>query len=66
MADSGTLVASIATARYEAGFDFGVRVPKSGRPEYSEVIGERDFSSGHPAMQALNPSVYEMIVFLSQ
>lgn len=32
------------------------------RPEYRQVIGDRDFSSGHPAMQALNPRVYQMIV----
>lgn len=35
------------------------------RAEYRQVLGDRDFSSGHPAMQALNPSVYQMIVFLS-
>ena len=33
-------------------------------PEYRQVIGDRDFSSGHPAMQALNPGVYAMIVSL--
>jgi hypothetical protein len=31
-------------------------------PEYRQVIGDRVFSSGHPAMQALNPSVYQIIV----
>jgi len=36
------------------------------RPEYRQVIGDSDFSSGHPAMQALNPGVYQMIVFLSR
>lgn len=35
-------------------------------PQYREVIGDKDFSSGHPAMQTLNPSVYQMIVFLTQ
>jgi hypothetical protein len=25
-----------------------------------QVVGEREFSSGHPAMQTLNPRVYEM------
>jgi hypothetical protein len=27
-----------------------------------QVLGIRDYSSGHPAMQALNPRVYEMMV----
>ena len=36
------------------------------RPDYRQVLGDRDFSSGHPAMQVLNPSVYQMIVSLSQ
>jgi len=27
---------------------------------YNQVIGDREFSSGHPAMQALNPFVYEI------
>jgi hypothetical protein len=29
-----------------------------------QVVGDRAFSSGHPAMQALNPSIREMIVYL--
>lgn len=29
---------------------------------YRQLIGERQFSSGHPAMQALNPSVYELLI----
>jgi len=29
---------------------------------YRQVGGERDFSSGHPAMQALNPVIYEIFV----
>jgi len=33
--------------------------------EYRQVIGDREFSSAHPAMQALNPRVYQMIVFIS-
>jgi hypothetical protein len=24
---------------------------------------QREFSSGHPAMQALNPSVYQMLIW---
>ena len=31
-------------------------------PEYRQVVGDRVFSSGHPAMQALNPRVYQIIV----
>ncbi len=31
--------------------------------DYFAVSGDREFSSGHPAMQKLNPSVYEMIFF---
>ena len=27
-----------------------------------DVSGERQFSSGHPAMQALNPAIYEIFV----
>ena len=33
-------------------------------PEYRQVIGDRIFSSGHPAMQALDPRVYQMIVLV--
>lgn len=36
------------------------------RPEFYEVLGDGEFSSGHPAMQALNPRVYQMIIFLSR
>jgi hypothetical protein len=35
---------------------------KYAAPEYRQVIGDRIFSSGHPAMQALDPRVYQMIV----
>jgi hypothetical protein len=31
-------------------------------PEAAQVRGDRDFSSSHPAMQKLNPKVYQMIV----
>ena len=34
----------------------------TGSPEYRQVLGDHVFSSGHPAMQALNPRVYQMIV----
>lgn len=34
------------------------------RSAYSDVQGEKDFSSGHPAMQLLNPEVYHMIVVI--
>ena len=29
---------------------------------YSAVTGDRDFSSGHPAMQKLDPKVYDIVV----
>jgi hypothetical protein len=29
---------------------------------YRQVLGDRRFSSGHPAMQALNPQVYELFL----
>jgi len=28
----------------------------------NQLKGEREFSSGHPAMQALNPAVYELML----
>jgi hypothetical protein len=28
-----------------------------------QVIGDKEFSSGHPAMQALNPTVYELLIW---
>lgn len=31
-------------------------------PLFRQLIGEREFSSGHPAMQSLNPSVYELFL----
>jgi len=41
-------------------------VSAMGTAEYCEVIGERFFSSGHPAMQTLDPKVYQMIIYLSR
>jgi hypothetical protein len=32
------------------------------QPEEDQVLGDRDYSSSHPAMQKLNPRVYQMIV----
>ena len=29
---------------------------------YRQVQGDREFSSGHPAMQALNPQIYELLL----
>ena len=31
-------------------------------PLYRQLLGEREFSSGHPAMQSLDPVVYEMLI----
>jgi hypothetical protein len=33
-------------------------------PEYRQVVGDRIFSSGHPAMQALNPTIRQLIVLI--
>ena len=33
--------------------------------EYQAVLGDREFSSDHPAMQKLNPRIYEMVVFFA-
>ncbi len=35
-------------------------VPRN-QPDYWKVKGSREFSSGHPSMQAFNPVVYELI-----
>jgi hypothetical protein len=37
----------------------------TGSPEWRQVMGAREFSSGHAAMQKLNPRVYEMLVDFS-
>jgi hypothetical protein len=44
----------------------GPSVEARALPQYLEVIGDKEFSSGHPAMQELNPSVGQIIVSLSQ
>jgi hypothetical protein len=31
-------------------------------PLYRQLLGEREFSSGHPAMQGLDPAVYELFL----
>lgn len=38
------------------------RPEASGWRVFKQVVGDRGFSSGHPAMQVLNPFVYEMIL----
>jgi len=38
------------------------RVIHGMRPYYNQVAGDREFSSGHPAMQALNSRVYMVIL----
>jgi hypothetical protein len=37
----------------------------SNRDAYNSVLGDREFSSGHPAMQKLNPSVFEMGIIIA-
>jgi hypothetical protein len=34
---------------------------QSQQPDYRSVLGDGSFSSGHPAMQRLNPCVYQLI-----
>jgi hypothetical protein len=38
--------------------------PAAGAPDslFSQVIGDREFSSQHPAMVALNPRVYQILL----
>jgi hypothetical protein len=33
------------------------------QPDYKSLLGDRGFSSAHPAMEKLNPTVYQMIWF---
>ena len=33
---------------------------------WQQVLGDREFSSGHPAMQQLNPQVYELVLGFSR
>jgi hypothetical protein len=37
--------------------DYGDKEP----PEASQVVGDHEYSSGHPAMQSINPRVYQML-----
>ena len=34
----------------------------SARADYTDVLGDRDFSSSRQSMQRLNPHVYEVVV----
>jgi|ERR1019366_9228352 hypothetical protein len=38
------------------------RLGPAAQRQYDQVSGDRDFSSGHPAMQALNPRVSEILL----
>ena len=69
---SGTVM-SWSNGRLAAGDSAGCRVrlrlgfarehTRDGRSSLvRQLIGEREFSSGHPAMQSLNPSVYELFL----
>jgi hypothetical protein len=40
------------------------RAPTAPRDLVDEVIGDRDFPSDHPAMPALNPAAYQVILEL--
>jgi hypothetical protein len=37
--------------------DYGDTEP----PEAAQVVGDREYSSGHPAMQTINPRIYQMV-----
>lgn len=39
---------------------------KAAMPEQGQVRGEGPFSSGHPAMQSLDPQVYQLIMLFTQ
>jgi hypothetical protein len=46
-----------------ARFSIGDRVEKESLgPWYGQVMGDKEFASGHPAMQALDPVVYEIFI----
>jgi len=52
-----------APCRIRARLTLGDRVGDAREgPWYRQVLGDKDFSSGHPAMQALNPVVYEVFM----
>lgn len=65
MSWSGGRLESESTAqcriRMRVGPDWD-RLDARGRALTNQLIGEREFSSGHPAMQALNPAVYELLL----
>lgn len=66
--DYGGTVMSWSGGRLDTAADEGCRLrlrlsPTHGSSAERAVIGEREFSSGHPAMQQLNPRVYEMLLF---
>ena len=63
-------VSSWARGRLERGETTGCRIRVALRPPgegewpavWQQVIGDREFSSGHPAMQQLNPRVYQLLL----
>lgn len=66
--DYGGTVMSWSGGRLATAADEGCRMRLRLSPMHwssagRAVIGEREFSSGHPVMQALNPRVYEILLF---
>ena len=67
-------VSSWAGGRLEKGDSAGCRVRVALRPPgegawpaiWEQVVGDREFSSGHPAMQQLNPRVYQLVLGFSR
>ncbi|MEO0366757.1 MAG: hypothetical protein AAF265_14835 [Pseudomonadota bacterium] len=53
------------TAGYQMTIRLAPNLESREMPEYRQVLGDRVFSSGHPAMQAMNPRVYQIEVWLS-
>ena len=52
-----------AECRVRLRFGFPRQSTRDGRSAlFGQLLGEREFSSGHPAMQSLNPSVYELFL----
>jgi hypothetical protein len=68
-------VASWAGGRLEREETAGCRVRMAMRPPggaegwpavWQQVLGDREFSSGHPAMKQLNPQVYQLVLGFSR
>lgn len=71
--DNSGSVASWAGGRLERGETAGCRIRMALQPPgedawpaiWQQVVGAREFSSGHPAMQQLNPRVHQLVLGFS-